>query len=113
MKNNFSVLSWAVMLSFAVRFCAPVEPALAQTAATDVTGRWTVTADFYGSPLLFTLQLKQQGETLTGDFDGDKLEGTKKGDAVYFLAKDEHGGTEEGKATLQGNTITGTVTFVN
>ena len=113
MKSNFSILSRAAMLSFAVLSCARVGPALAQTAATDVTGRWTVTADFYGSPLLFTLQLKQQGEKLTGDFDGDKLEGTKKGDAVYFLAKDEHGGTEEGKATFQGNTITGTVTFVN
>src|SRR5260370_34470109 len=59
------------------------------------------------------MELKQEGEKLSGDFDGDKLEGTLKGNAVYFLAKDEQGGTDEGKAALQGGTITGTVVFTH
>jgi amidase len=49
------------------------------------------------------------GRKLNGNFDGDKLEGTLKGSSIYFLAKDEEGGTEEAKGTVQGSTITGTV----
>jgi hypothetical protein len=46
------------------------------------------------------LLLEQHGEKLTGNFDGDKLEGTASGDRIHFLAKDEHGGTEEGNAAV-------------
>src|SRR5437667_456498 len=59
------------------------------------------------------MELKQEGEKLSGNFDGDKLEGTLKGSSIYFLAKDEQGGTDEGKATVQGGTITGTVVFTH
>src|SRR5258708_16689793 len=85
----------------------------AQPANTGVSGRWVVNTDFYGSTIYFRMELKQEGEKLSGDFDGDKLEGTLKGNAVYFLAKDEQGGTDEGKAALQGGTITGTVVFTH
>ena len=81
--------------------------------APQVTGRWVVTADFYGTPLNFMLQLNQDGEKLTGDFDGDKLEGSRKGDAIRFLAKDEEGGTEDVTATVQGGAISGTVIFTS
>ncbi|HEY1497414.1 MAG TPA: acetamidase/formamidase family protein [Candidatus Solibacter sp.] len=81
--------------------------------APPVTGRWVVTADFYGTPLNFMLQLKQDGEKLTGDFDGDKLEGSRNGDAIRFLAKDEEGGTEDVTATVQDGAITGTVIFTS
>jgi hypothetical protein len=30
-----------------------------------VSGRWMVTADFYGTPLNFMLELNQQGDKLT------------------------------------------------
>lgn len=76
-----------------------------------VSGRWVVVADFYGSPLYFSLELNPQGEKLTGNFDGDKLEGSVSGDAVRFLAKDDQGGTEEGKATVRGGSMSGTVVF--
>jgi acetamidase/formamidase len=59
------------------------------------------------------MELKQEGEKLSGNFDGDKLEGTRKGNAIYFMAKDDEGGTDEGKGTLQGGTITGTVVFTH
>src|SRR6266436_994184 len=78
-----------------------------------VCGRWVVNTDFYGSTIYFRMELKQEGDKLSGSFDADKLEGTLKGNNVYFLAKDEQGGTDEGKATLQGGIITGTVVFTH
>src|SRR5213078_3885623 len=73
----------------------------ARTANGDVSGRWVVNTDFYGSTIYFRMELKQQGEKLSGNFDGDKLEGTLKGNSIYLLAKDEQGGTDEGKGTLE------------
>ena len=78
-----------------------------------VSGRWVVNTDFYGATIYFRMELKQEGEKLSGNFDGDKLEGTLKGNTLYFLAKDEEGGTDEGKGTLEGGTITGTVVFTH
>src|SRR5438477_6644873 len=85
----------------------------ARTANADVSGRWVVNTDFYGSTIYFRMELKQQGEKLSGNFDGDKLEGTLKGNSIYLLAKDEQGGTDEGKGTLEGATITGTIVFTH
>src|SRR5499427_5735707 len=78
-----------------------------------LNGRWTVTSDFHGTPIYFKLELEQQGDRLTGNFDGDKLEGTVHGSAVQFLAKDDHGGSEDVKGTLKGSALSGTVVFVN
>jgi amidase len=78
-----------------------------------VSGRWVVNTDYYGSTLYYRMELKQEGEKLTGNFDGDKLEGTLKGNTISFLAKDEEGGTDEGQGTVQGGTITGTVVFTH
>jgi hypothetical protein len=72
-----------------------------------------VNTDSYGTTIYFRMELKQQGEKQSGNFDGDKLEGTLKGISIYFLAKDEQGGTDEGKATVQGGTVTGTVVFTH
>jgi amidase len=78
---------------------------------TGVSGRWIVNTDIFGSTVYYQMQLKQEGEKLSGDFGGNKLEGTLKGNSIYFLAKDEEGGTDEGKGTVRGGTITGTVVF--
>jgi acetamidase/formamidase len=88
-------------------------PALLPAQPSTVTGRWSTKADFYGTPIDFPMELTQQGDKLTGNFDGDKLEGTLTGNALHFLAKDERGGTEELTATLQAGTITGTIVFVD
>jgi len=104
MKKAFAMFCCVVALSFAADLSA-------QT--TDTTGRWTTTVDYHGSSLLLTLTLKQDGEKLTGNLDGDKLEGTEKGAAIDFLAKDERGGTEEAKGTLRGDTITGTMVYIH
>jgi acetamidase/formamidase len=79
----------------------------AQEAKGPLTGRWLITSDFHGTPIYFKLELTQSGDKLTGDFDGDKLEGTVKGNDVYFLAKDDHGGSEEGNAKFSGNSMSG------
>src|SRR5882724_13622955 len=78
-----------------------------------IAGRWIVSADFYGSPLYFMMELEQTGEKRSGNFDGDKLEGNVTGNSIQVLAKDDQGGTEDAKGTLQNDTITGTVVFVN
>jgi acetamidase/formamidase len=78
-----------------------------------LTGRWFATADFYGTALHFPLELSQQDTKLTGKFDGDKLEGTLTGNAIHFLAKDEHGGTEELTGIVQGGAISGTIVFID
>lgn len=88
-------------------------PALLLPQSSTVTGHWLAIADFYGTPLNFSLELTQQGDKLTGNFSGDKLEGTLSGNSLHFLAKDEHGGSEELTATIQSGTISGTVVFVD
>src|SRR6267142_3942272 len=85
----------------------------ARPANSGVSGRWMVNTDYFGTTIYYRLELKQEGEKLTGNFDGDKLEGTLKGNAIYFLAKDDEGGTDEGKGAVQGSTITGTVVFAH
>jgi amidase len=78
-------------------------------ASAGLTGKWTVKADFYGTPLYFPLELKDEGGKLTGKLRGDKLEGTVKGGAVRFVAKGEDGGTEECTATVKDGGISGTI----
>ena len=84
---------------------------LAQSPA--LTGKWFTSVDFYGTPLNYDMELKQTGGKLTGDFGGDKLDGTLTGSAIHFLAKDDQGGTEELTATVQGNAIVGNIIFID
>jgi len=85
----------------------------ARSQNASVTGRWLVSSDFYGTPVTFPLELKQDGDKLTGNFDGDKLEGTIQNGSIHFLAKDDQNGTEECTAKLQGGTISGSIVFAN
>ncbi len=85
----------------------------ASPAGSGLSGRWIVTADYYGAPLYFSLELNQQGDKLTGNLDGDKLEGTRTGNSIHFMAKDEQGGTEECQAILKEGTLSGTLVLVS
>jgi amidase len=78
-----------------------------------LTGRWILTGDYLGTTLNSTMELEQKADKLTGNFDGDKLQGSVTGNSLHFLAKDDQGGSEEGTATVTGDTMTGTVTFVD
>ncbi|HTZ47723.1 MAG TPA: acetamidase/formamidase family protein [Verrucomicrobiae bacterium] len=82
-------------------------------SAAPLTGRWIVSAKYLGTPANVTLHLTQQGNKLTGDFDGDKLQGTVTGNSIHFLAKDDQGGSEETTATFTGNTMSGTVIYID
>ncbi len=88
-------------------------PKPAHATESGLTGRWIVSSDFYGTTLYFGLELEQKDDKLTGNFDGDKLEGTLTGKNLHFVAKDEHGGTEEVAATISGGTISGSVIFTD
>ncbi len=85
----------------------------ASAGNTGITGQWVISADYYGTPLNLSMELTQQGDKLTGNFGGDKLEGTVSGNSIHFLAKDEQGNKAECTATIQGDTITGSVTFTD
>lgn len=103
-----------VALLFAVGvMLAGSNPAAAQQTAAGasdgLTGRWIVKADFYGTPLYFRMELKDEGGKLAGKFWGDKLDGTVTGNAVHFVAKDEQGGTAECTATVKDGVISGTI----
>jgi amidase len=78
-----------------------------------LTGHWMLTADYLGSPINLSMHLSQDGNKLTGDFQGDKLEGSVTGNSLHFLAKDDQGGSEDCTATLQGDTLSGTVLWVD
>jgi amidase len=99
------------LLGILIVLSAPLRAYQASDGKGPLTGRWIVTANYYGTPLYLGLDLEQQGEKLSGKFTGDKLEGTIKGDTIYFLAKDEQGGTEEVKGTIKAGIFTGTVIF--
>ncbi len=82
-----------------------------------VSGRWFVSADFYGTPINFSLELDQQGDKLTGTFGptfgGNKLEGSLSGDSIHFVVKAVPSLTVEGRGTVQDDTISGTLVFAN
>jgi amidase len=74
-----------------------------------LTGRWSVSVDFFGVPQYFTMQIVQQGAALSGSFDGDKLTGTVHGSDVDIAGKDERGGYENLKASYRDGVLTGSV----
>src|ERR1043166_1132308 len=78
-----SVVCLLAMLSPGARGVSadPAAPAASGAPAVSskgLSGRWVVSVDFFGTPQYFKLQLTQQGDALTGDLDGDKLEGDRK-----------------------------------
>lgn len=76
-------------------------------AGSGLSGKWSVTADFWGAPLYFSLELKEEGGKLTGQMDGDKLDGTVSGNTVQFVGKDEEGNTTKCTATVNGGEMAG------
>jgi amidase len=71
--------------------------------------QWIVSADFYGTPLYFRMELIREGGKLTGNFSGTQLEGTVNGNAIHFLAKGANGASQECTATLDGGAMSGTL----
>ncbi|HEY2739301.1 MAG TPA: acetamidase/formamidase family protein [Thermoanaerobaculia bacterium] len=82
-------------------------------AQTGITGDWLATTDLHGLQLPQRLALTGDGNKLTGDLDGDKLEGTLTGHAIHFIAKGDSGDTAEYTGTLDGDTISGQVVLTD
>lgn len=78
-----------------------------------LSGHWIISAEYLGSPVLLSMELTQQADKLTGNFDGDKLEGSVTGNAIHFLAKDDQGGSEEGTATVETDAMSGTIIYID
>lgn len=79
-------------------------------AKPSLTGHWTATTDYYGSPVYLGFDLTQQGDKLTGKFRGTALEGSTDGNAFQFSGKNDEGASQQVKGTIQNGTLHGEVT---
>jgi amidase len=90
--------------------CAASSFALGQQAGpeTDVRGNWMMSADLFGNTLYLRMELKQDGDKLSGTYTGDKLTiGTVKDGAIHLLATSDDGTTSDVNATVKDGVITG------
>lgn len=84
-------------------------PALGQAAPAEqgVSGRWIVAADLHGTPIYMKLTLAEREGKLSGELNGDKLEGVVHGAAVEFTARDSEGDSNVVKAVLGKGVLSG------
>ncbi len=91
----------------------------APTLSTDVSGKWDLTVVSQGGTAHPSMMLKQEGERLTGTYEGNvsgSLEGTIKGDEINFrlsLKFQEASYTVAYAGTVSGDIMKGTVRFGN
>jgi hypothetical protein len=53
----------------------------------DVSGSWMLSADLFGTTMYLPMELKHDGDKLSGTYSRDKLTtGTVSGDAIHLLA---------------------------
>ena len=92
----------------------------AAVACADATGKWSWTSQIQGNDVKQTLELKQDGEKLTGTLTGrnnQKIEikdGKVKGQELSFVVVRERDGQEfkiNYKGKLEGDTIKGNITL--
>jgi amidase len=84
--------------------------ALALRSAEPLTGRWLMTADFFGTPRFFRLDLENQPNGISGTYGGIKLTGTLNGSHLELSGKGQNGNAAKLTATLDGSTLSGSVT---
>jgi amidase len=81
-------------------------------AAQGTVTTYAVTLDYLGSKLFWRLTLHDSDGKLTGDLDGDILNGTRSSDHITFHAYSKHGGTEDLDGTFVGGRLTGTILWL-
>lgn len=69
--------------------------------------RWLVKTNMWGNTAYQTLALSQDGNALSGTFDGDKLVGTRHGNLLDFTVTDADHATYHLKATVDGTGMVG------
>ena len=98
------------MNSTIISACLLTSVCLATFAQTpSLSGRWIVTQDFFGTPRYMRLQLEQNGSKLTGELNGDKLEGTVSDSTIHFVARNQKKDTFEVRGTFAQGILTGTM----
>jgi len=93
---------------------------VASSAWADATGKWSWTVNFNGNEVKQTLELKQDGEKLTGNISGrngqktDITDGKAAGNDISFNVVRSRNGQEfkqAYKGTVDGDTLKLKVTF--
>src|ERR1700754_296949 len=69
--------------------------------------RWLLKTDLWGNTAYQTLTLNQDGNAVSGTFDGDKLAGTRHGNLLDFTVTDSDHATYHLKATVDGAGMVG------
>ena len=101
-------MSLKSVLGCTLALAALAVPTLAQQPQPAITGKWIMTAEIFGSPTYLTMELKQEGDKLSGTYTGDKFEGTLSGDSLHLLATSDSGVTSDVNATVKDGVISGT-----
>src|SRR3954447_5223072 len=87
--------------------------ALAVRSAEPLTGRWVMTADFFGTPRFLRLDLQEQSGGITGTYNGIKLTGKLTGSHLELSGKGESGNTAKLTGTFNDSTLSGSVTLTD
>lgn len=69
---------------------------------------WIVRTDLWGNPAFSTLTFERAGGSVTGDLDGDRIEGRAAGDRLTLTSTDRKGRVSSYRVTLRGAELTGT-----
>src|SRR5260221_9424057 len=104
--NRTLVFVWITPL---LTLSALASAARSEDQAASLTGRWVLTADFYGTVRYLRLQLQQQDLRLTGSWNGSDLEGSVDGAQLHFTVKTGQGSAIEVDGSVERGTMTGTV----
>lgn len=72
---------------------------------------WLVTTDLWGNPAYQLLTLERAGKRLTGELDGDRLEGERAGNAVHFVVTDSRQQTYVFDGKVSGEALRGTADY--
>lgn len=74
---------------------------------------WILTAELYGSSLTQRLTLQVADGRLSGELDGDKLEGTLQDGAFHAVSRDSQNGTSELQGRLEDGVLRGSVVYTD
>jgi amidase len=78
-------------------------------AAESLDRHWIVTADLHGTPIYGSLDIEQEGQKISGQFYGDKIEGSLDGSSIHFISKGGSGGTRKVDGVLKNGVLSATV----
>jgi len=78
------------------------------TPEKDLSGKWMISADLFGTTVYLRMELKQDGDKLSGKYTGDTVSsGTVNREGIHLLATSDDGTTSDVNATLKDGVITG------